>query len=301
MVRSQIKIFISYAREDLGMAKRLYSDLKQTGVIPWLDTEDLLPGQNWELAIKQAIKDSSYVLALLSFNSVSKNGFLQEELKIALDLLDHSSASDIFIIPVRLDNCRPVTEMLQHLHWVELFPSYNTGLNKILNVLLPKNESNDALKEQSLLRNVDLHFFEGAWFDRQSHDTTYARVINGKLFETYCFEEKLWQQGHRFDIQLKKEVLYYRFEWLSALYSGCGFHRVESQNELSGGWWLGTSLPSEVMSDITKITDSYDGMRKYVIERVTTYKLPYFAEQYFERQTLTPIPTFTQLDSKEKS
>ena len=40
-------VFISYAREDSDAAKRLKKDLKDAGLNPWLDKEELLPGQNW--------------------------------------------------------------------------------------------------------------------------------------------------------------------------------------------------------------------------------------------------------------
>ncbi|HAO21517.1 MAG TPA: serine/threonine-protein kinase pkn1, partial [Desulfobacteraceae bacterium] len=52
-------------------------DLKNAGLEPWLDTEDLLPGQLWKTAIDKAIRESSYFLVLLSFNSVTKEkGFI---------------------------------------------------------------------------------------------------------------------------------------------------------------------------------------------------------------------------------
>jgi hypothetical protein len=44
MNKQQPKIFLSYAREDMGMAKQLYNDLKRYGLDVWLDTESLLPG-----------------------------------------------------------------------------------------------------------------------------------------------------------------------------------------------------------------------------------------------------------------
>ena len=114
--QSDIKVFICYAREDREVAKRLYDDLKGAGVSPWMDTEDLLPGQNWKVIIPQVLKESSYVLVLLSSHSVSKRGFVQKELKKALDLLDEFSPYDIFVIPVRLDECQPADERLQNLH-----------------------------------------------------------------------------------------------------------------------------------------------------------------------------------------
>ncbi|MCP4350818.1 MAG: TIR domain-containing protein [Desulfobacterales bacterium] len=141
----QVKVFISYAREDIEVAERLYSDLKNAGVEPWIDEKDLLPGQNWELTVTNTIKESSFFLALLSENSVSKRGFVQQELKIALTFLDRSSPTDIFIIPVRLNKCEPVDERLQALHRVDLFPSYKDGFEKILRVLAPRRKPTEQI------------------------------------------------------------------------------------------------------------------------------------------------------------
>ena len=47
-VQSNIKVFICYAREDMAIAKRLYRDLRRPGIRPWMDTEDLHPGQQWK-------------------------------------------------------------------------------------------------------------------------------------------------------------------------------------------------------------------------------------------------------------
>jgi hypothetical protein len=44
------------------------------GLDPWLDTQSLLGGQNWKIAIKDAIKNSRYFIPLLSSNSVEKVG-----------------------------------------------------------------------------------------------------------------------------------------------------------------------------------------------------------------------------------
>ncbi len=43
-MKSEAKVFISYAKEDYETAKRLYDDLKEAGAEPWLDDEDLLSG-----------------------------------------------------------------------------------------------------------------------------------------------------------------------------------------------------------------------------------------------------------------
>ena len=109
------------------------------GIEPWLDVEDILPGQNWEVITKRALEESHYVLVLLSSNSISKRGFVQKELKMALNLLDEFPLDQVYVIPVRLDDCKPLDERLQNLHWVEL-SSYERGLNQILHVLLAKDQ-----------------------------------------------------------------------------------------------------------------------------------------------------------------
>ncbi len=150
-MKSEARVFISYAKEDYKIAKRLYDDLKQAGVKPWLDDEDLLPGQNWKLAIKKALKRSSYCLALLSSSSVSKRGYVQKELKLALEALDEFPEDEIFIIPVRVDDCKPNHEGLRELHRVDLFRSYENCLNKIRRVVDAdkgfKKETHGAVEE----------------------------------------------------------------------------------------------------------------------------------------------------------
>ncbi len=57
------KVFISYATEDHETAAGLYHDLKRAGIDAWFDREDLLPGQNWKLEIRRAIKGCSHFRA----------------------------------------------------------------------------------------------------------------------------------------------------------------------------------------------------------------------------------------------
>lgn len=124
--------FISYAHEDIEAARRLTNDLKRSGLKVWLDKESLLPGQKWEIALRAAIKDSRYFVPLISSTSVKKKGYVQRELKLALDTLEEFPESQTYIIPARLDDCEPSHHRLKELHWVDMFPNWNDGLNKIL-------------------------------------------------------------------------------------------------------------------------------------------------------------------------
>ncbi len=132
MNKRKPKIFLSYAREDMGMAKKLYNDLKRYGLDVWLDTESLLPGDKWE-----AIKNCNYFIALLSSKLMNKWGFVQKELKTTLEMLDLFPNSKRFILPVRLDDCEICESKLKEHHWIDLFPDseYQNGLKKILQVV----------------------------------------------------------------------------------------------------------------------------------------------------------------------
>jgi hypothetical protein len=123
--------FISYAREDSEHARRLYRDLRNFGAIPWLDAEELIGGQEWEPAIRRAVRECTHFLALISERSVNKRGFVQKELRQALELLDELPPEQVFIIPVRLDNSSPAHERLSRLHWIDLFPDYDEGFRRI--------------------------------------------------------------------------------------------------------------------------------------------------------------------------
>ena len=101
---SSIQVFISYAHEDIELAQRLYRDLSNAGINPWLDDQSLSAGEKWEPKIWEAIKSSRYFIPLLSRNSVMKKQFVQREFKTALDVLGEIRKSDVFIMPVRLDD-----------------------------------------------------------------------------------------------------------------------------------------------------------------------------------------------------
>lgn len=130
----KIKIFISNAHEDSETAKRIYDDLKKAGVDPWLEEEDLLPGSNRDFTIREAIRNSRFFLALLSSHSVTERGIVQKKLKNALDIHGEFPEDDIFIIPVRVEDCIPPLN-LTGIHSADLFPSYDAGFRKILKTI----------------------------------------------------------------------------------------------------------------------------------------------------------------------
>ncbi len=114
------RIFLCHASEDKKFVRDLYAELQYEGFYPWLDEEDLLPGENWETKIKQAISKSLVVIVCLSERASSKTGYIQKEIKLALDVADQQPEGTVFLIPARIEECN-VPERLCHLQWVDLF------------------------------------------------------------------------------------------------------------------------------------------------------------------------------------
>ncbi len=137
-MEKEIQVFISYAKEDLEIAERLYYDLTNAGITAWIDTKYLVPGRNWRSAINNAIKTSNFFIALISKSSVNKVGFVQKELKIALDLLDEYPLNKTYIIPVRIDEIIPLDIRIKDIQWVDLFADYKNAIKKYFMLLFQK-------------------------------------------------------------------------------------------------------------------------------------------------------------------
>lgn len=129
-------LFFSYARADLASARRLVADLRAQNLSIWFDQDSLIPGQRWRDEIEKAIRASDYFLALLSSNSVNRRGYVQAELAMAVSVLAEVPYEQIFLIPVRLDDCRVTHPRLRDLHWVDLFPNWDAGVAQILRAVL---------------------------------------------------------------------------------------------------------------------------------------------------------------------
>lgn len=98
-------IFLAHASEDKPQVRQLYQRLKDAGCQPWLDEVNLLPGQNWRSEIPRSIKASDAFVMCFSQQSVSKHGYVQKELKMALNRLAEKPPGEIYLIPLKLEPC----------------------------------------------------------------------------------------------------------------------------------------------------------------------------------------------------
>src|SRR6266481_3657169 len=102
-MRDKPRIFLSYAREDRPSVEQIYVRLRAEGFDPWMDIHDIQPGEKWSSVIGKAIREADFTLVFISRNSVSKRGFVQREIKAAIDILSERPSGEIFLVPVRLE------------------------------------------------------------------------------------------------------------------------------------------------------------------------------------------------------
>ena len=124
-------VFISYAREDEAAARRLRIGLKRIDAIPWQDRTHLIGGESWKRDIRTAIREADYFIPLLSHVSVNKRGFVQSEVKEALEEVDRLPPDSKYILPCRLDDCHPRHEGLNEFTWIDMFPNWRNGFARI--------------------------------------------------------------------------------------------------------------------------------------------------------------------------
>lgn len=128
----KLRIFLSHASQDRLAVREIYEKLVNDGMHVWLDTENILPGMDWNLEIYKAIRDVDVLILFLSEESIGRGGFVQKEFRQALDYVDERPEGDIYLIPVRLDDCS-VPDKFMKWQWVDLFEP--DGYSKLLRAL----------------------------------------------------------------------------------------------------------------------------------------------------------------------
>lgn len=127
-----LKIFISFASGDRSKAQELHTYLSAQGTDSWLDTENLLPGQDWKMEIDKALDEIDLILLCLWKTSVTREGYVQKEMRLALDRALEIPQGEIFLIPARFEEV-DLPYGLRDYQWVDL--NTESGKMKLLKSL----------------------------------------------------------------------------------------------------------------------------------------------------------------------
>ena len=139
------QVFISYSRRDLTFVEQLAADLKEAGLDVWYDLSRLEGGVRWSRAIEKAIRDSQYMIVVLSPDSAELE-WVEKEFLFASGL----SSLKGKIIPLLYRPC-DLRLAYVNLHYIDIQGGkYKQNFNQILRALnvqpKPAQVATDNLK-----------------------------------------------------------------------------------------------------------------------------------------------------------
>jgi hypothetical protein len=85
--------------------------------------------------IKKAVKKCRFFLPMFSSQSLAKRGDIQREFRLGIETLEEIPEDQIFIIPIRIDDCQIPFDKLSKIHYQDMFPDWDKGLQKIIQVI----------------------------------------------------------------------------------------------------------------------------------------------------------------------
>ena len=77
-------VFLCHTSEDAARVLEINAWLRKSGILTWLDNQDLLPGDDWQQKIEQAMESTDFVLVFLSPASIDKRGTFQRLFNLLL-------------------------------------------------------------------------------------------------------------------------------------------------------------------------------------------------------------------------
>ena len=136
--------FLSYAHEDRTLADKLYDSLSKKGITLWYDQKHFRQDQSVDAQVLNAIKESYFLLLLLTHTAVSKQGYIRKEVRLALDMQESFQEGRSFIIPVRAEECQPLAEELYGMSsFVDIFNDWDDGISHIERLIPTEGQVTD--------------------------------------------------------------------------------------------------------------------------------------------------------------
>lgn len=94
------------------------------------------------MEISKALDETDLILLCLSKKSVSKEGYVQKEMRLALDRALEIPPGEIFLVPARFEEC-DLPYSLRDFQWVDLYT--DSGMKKLSKSLSLRADKVNAL------------------------------------------------------------------------------------------------------------------------------------------------------------
>jgi formylglycine-generating enzyme required for sulfatase activity len=148
-IKRPLKVFLYHAPIDRVAVRDVYLRLINDGVDAWMVKERLLPGQDWNQELQNAVREADVVVVCISrrFDQMESR---QKEIWAAFDSVIKGLDGEVVVIPVRLEEC-DWPEGLKNWQWADLFEE--TGYEMLMYALQAEADEIGAViqaKESSL-------------------------------------------------------------------------------------------------------------------------------------------------------
>lgn len=197
-IDSTHQIFISYATPDRERVLPFYNHLNAAGFVTWMDFKSIMPGQNWDFEIKKALDRSQAILIFISHNSVERRSYLQKEMKIALENFTEKLISDIYIIPIMLDDVE-LPEQLNNIQSVK--SSDSDCFQKVVDSIRFQFEKlgiEVKQKQESHHISWSINEITESWEGLPGYSVSFQELI---------FQSKLYEKIHEINTIIKSDIL----------------------------------------------------------------------------------------------
>jgi TolB-like protein/Tfp pilus assembly protein PilF len=98
-------VFLSYASQDAGAARRIRDALMAAGIAVWVDQSELRGGDVWDQRIRREIRDCTLFVPLISRNTQARTeGYFRLEWHLADRRTQLMAKGRVFLVPVCIDD-----------------------------------------------------------------------------------------------------------------------------------------------------------------------------------------------------
>src|ERR1700741_4639334 len=119
-------IFISFASQDRKVASTLCKALESRGFKCWISSRDILPGENFQIAIVRAIRNAKIMLLVFTANS-NNSDEMNKELALA-------SQNKLMVVPLRIEDVTPNDAFAYEFatrQWIDFFADWEAAIQQL--------------------------------------------------------------------------------------------------------------------------------------------------------------------------
>jgi hypothetical protein len=118
-------VFVSYASQDAGPARRICEALRDAGIEVWFDQSELRGGDAWDQRIRQQIRECTLFIPVISMSTQSRlEGYFRREWRLGVDRTLDMADGKPFLVPVAIDDTPDrnahVPEAFRAVQWTRL-------------------------------------------------------------------------------------------------------------------------------------------------------------------------------------